>query len=66
MGPSASSYSTWRLTPTKNRTWRPSGRRKPMSCARYDKLAAEAMPPKAKPRPADFKAPKVWGEQERH
>ena len=34
--------------------------------ARYDKLAAEALPPKAKPRPADFKAPKVWGEQERH
>src|SRR5262245_48436391 len=34
--------------------------------ARYDKLAAEAMPPKARPRPADFKAPKVWGEQERH
>jgi len=32
--------------------------------ARYDKLAAQAVPPKAKPRPADFKSPKVWGENE--
>jgi arylsulfatase A-like enzyme len=31
--------------------------------ARYDALAAQAVPPKLKPRPADFKAPKVWGEQ---
>ena len=29
---------------------------------RYDKLAAQAAPPKAKPKPADFKSPKVWGE----
>lgn len=31
--------------------------------ARYDRLAAEAVPPKIKPRPANFKVPKVWGEQ---
>lgn len=31
--------------------------------ARYDGLAAQAMPPKAKPKPGDFKSPKVWGEQ---
>ena len=31
--------------------------------ARYDKLAAQAVPPKIKPKPADFKSPKVWGEQ---
>ncbi|MDX2031164.1 MAG: arylsulfatase [Blastocatellia bacterium] len=31
--------------------------------ARYDKLAAQAVPPKARPKPADFKTPKVWGEQ---
>jgi arylsulfatase A-like enzyme len=32
--------------------------------ARYDKLAAQAVPPKVKPRSADFKSPKVWGENE--
>jgi arylsulfatase A-like enzyme len=26
------------------------------------KYAAEAVPPKSKPKPADFKSPKVWGE----
>jgi arylsulfatase A-like enzyme len=31
--------------------------------ARYDRLAEQAMPPKIKPRPANFKSPKVWGEQ---
>ncbi len=31
--------------------------------ARYLKLAAQAVPPKLKPKPADFKTPKVWGEQ---
>ncbi len=31
--------------------------------ARYDALAAQAVPPKAKPKPDDFKAPRVWGEQ---
>jgi hypothetical protein len=31
--------------------------------AQYDRLAAQAVPPKIKPRPADFKSPKVWGEQ---
>lgn len=30
---------------------------------RYNKLAAQAVPPKFKPVPADFKSPKVWGEQ---
>jgi arylsulfatase A-like enzyme len=30
---------------------------------RYDKLAAQAVAPKASPRPADFKVPKVWGAQ---
>ena len=29
--------------------------------AAYDKLAAQAVPPKVKPKPADFKAPAVWG-----
>ncbi len=31
--------------------------------ARYDKLAAQAVPPKASPKRADFKVPKVWGAQ---
>lgn len=31
--------------------------------ARYAALAAEAVPPKIRPRPADFKVPKVWGER---
>jgi arylsulfatase A-like enzyme len=31
--------------------------------ARYDKLAAQAAPPKVKAKAADFKVPKVWGEQ---
>jgi arylsulfatase A-like enzyme len=31
--------------------------------ARYDKLAAQAITPKASPRPGDFKVPKVWGLQ---
>lgn len=31
--------------------------------ARYDILAAQAVPPKIKPRAPDFKVPKVWGEQ---
>jgi arylsulfatase A-like enzyme len=30
----------------------------------YDKLAAEAIAPKPKPKTADFKTPKVWGEAE--
>jgi arylsulfatase A-like enzyme len=30
--------------------------------ARYDALAAQAVPPKIKPRAPDFKVPKVWGE----
>jgi arylsulfatase A-like enzyme len=30
--------------------------------AAYDRLAAQAVPPKAQPKPADFKAPAVWGE----
>jgi arylsulfatase A-like enzyme len=29
---------------------------------RYSALAAQAMPPKLRPRPADFVSPKVWGE----
>jgi arylsulfatase A-like enzyme len=32
--------------------------------ARYDKLAAQAVPPKQKPKAADFKSPKIWGEQQ--
>jgi arylsulfatase A-like enzyme len=31
--------------------------------ARLDAFAAEAVAPKSKPRPADFKNPAVWGEQ---
>jgi arylsulfatase A-like enzyme len=31
--------------------------------AAYDRLAAQAIPPKAKPKPADFKSPAVWGEK---
>jgi arylsulfatase A-like enzyme len=31
--------------------------------ARYDALAAQAVPPKIKPRPADFQVPKIWGER---
>jgi arylsulfatase A-like enzyme len=30
--------------------------------ARYDHYARAAVPPKARPKPADFKSPKVWGE----
>jgi arylsulfatase A-like enzyme len=30
--------------------------------ARYDRYAKEAVAPKARPKPADFKTPKVWGE----
>jgi arylsulfatase A-like enzyme len=30
--------------------------------AAYDQLAAQAIPPKAQPKPADFNAPAVWGE----
>jgi arylsulfatase A-like enzyme len=32
--------------------------------ARYDAYAKEAVPPKARPRPKGFVAPKVWGETE--
>jgi arylsulfatase A-like enzyme len=32
--------------------------------ARYDALAREQVPPKAMPKPAGFKVPKVWGEAE--
>ena len=32
--------------------------------ARYDKLAAQAVPPKQKPKAPSFKSPKVWGEQQ--
>jgi arylsulfatase A-like enzyme len=31
--------------------------------ARYDVLAAEAVPPKNEPKSKDFQVPKVWGEQ---
>jgi arylsulfatase A-like enzyme len=31
--------------------------------AAYDKLAAQAVPPKAQPKAADFKSPAVWGER---
>ncbi|MGI8784248.1 MAG: arylsulfatase B [Acidobacteriota bacterium] len=31
--------------------------------ARYDKLAAQAVPPEIKPKAPGFKVPKVWGEQ---
>jgi arylsulfatase A-like enzyme len=31
---------------------------------RYDVLAAQAVPPKNKPRSPDFQAPKVWGEMD--
>jgi arylsulfatase A-like enzyme len=31
--------------------------------AAYDRLAAQAVPPKNKPKPADFKSPAVWGEK---
>ena len=31
---------------------------------RYEALARQAVPPKARPRPADFRSPKVWGEKE--
>lgn len=31
--------------------------------ARYDRLAAQAVPPKIKLKAPDFKSPKVWGEQ---
>jgi arylsulfatase A-like enzyme len=30
--------------------------------AAYDKLAAQAVPPKAKPKDPNFKTPEVWGE----
>jgi arylsulfatase A-like enzyme len=32
--------------------------------AKLDALAKQAVPPKAKPRPADFVVPKVWGEKD--
>lgn len=32
--------------------------------ARYETLAKQAIPPKAKPKPGDFKSPKVWGENQ--
>jgi arylsulfatase A-like enzyme len=32
--------------------------------ARYETLAQQAIPPKAKPKAADFKSPKVWGENQ--
>jgi arylsulfatase A-like enzyme len=32
--------------------------------ARYDRLAAQAVPPKAAPKPANFRTPKVWGAAE--
>jgi arylsulfatase A-like enzyme len=31
--------------------------------ARYDRLAAQAVEPKSRPKKPDFKTPKVWGEQ---
>ena len=31
--------------------------------ARYDAYAAQALPPKAAPKPPGFKSPAVWGEQ---
>ncbi len=31
--------------------------------ARYDRMAAQAIPPKSKPKAPDFKSPKVWGEK---
>lgn len=31
--------------------------------ARYDQLAAQAVAPKIKPKAADFKSPRVWGEK---
>src|SRR5205823_3095232 len=31
--------------------------------ALYDKLARQAVAPKVGPKPADFRAPKVWGEE---
>jgi arylsulfatase A-like enzyme len=31
--------------------------------AAYDRLAAQAIPPKAQPKAADFKSPAVWGER---
>ena len=32
--------------------------------ARYDAYLKEAVPPKARPKPADFRVPKVWGEKD--
>ena len=32
--------------------------------ARYDALARQAVPPKSKPQPADYKAPAIWGQFE--
>ena len=32
--------------------------------ARYDAYAREAVPPKARPAPAGYKAPKIWGESQ--
>lgn len=31
---------------------------------RYNELARQQIPPKASPKPADFKVPKIWGEPE--
>jgi arylsulfatase A-like enzyme len=32
--------------------------------ARYDAYLKEAVPPRARPKPADFRSPNVWGEKE--
>ncbi|MEO6808579.1 MAG: arylsulfatase [Isosphaeraceae bacterium] len=32
--------------------------------ARYDALAARAVPPKSAPKPPDFKSPRIWGESD--
>jgi hypothetical protein len=31
--------------------------------AKYDAYARQAVPPKSRPKPKDFVAPKVWGER---
>src|SRR5205085_983117 len=31
--------------------------------ARYDEFARQAVPPKIRPKPAEFRSPKVWGEK---
>jgi arylsulfatase A-like enzyme len=32
--------------------------------AKYDALAKQAVPPKSRPKPPDFKVPKIWGEKD--